>query len=60
MEGGEEDSGRIGGYKCAVRRRRETRDGRRGGIVSKKMLFALRPDYLKWKFLRRGYGALHS
>lgn len=58
------DGGRRGGQRenrgLQVCRTEETGDERRGGIVSKKTLFALRPDYLKWKFLRRGYGALHS
>ncbi len=35
------------GYKCAVWRRLER------GIVSKKCC-CTEPDYLKWKFLRRG------
>lgn len=42
--GGQEENG---GYKCAVWRRMEK------GIVSKKCCCA-QPDYLKWKFLRRG------
>lgn len=48
--GGQEENR---GYKCAVWRRLEQ------GIVSKKCC-CTEPDYLKWKFLRRGYGALHS
>lgn len=42
--GGQEENR---GYKCAVRRRLEK------GIVSKKRC-CTEPDYLKWKFLRRG------
>lgn len=43
-EGGQEENR---GYKCAVWRRLEK------GIVSKKCC-CTEPDYLKWKFLRRG------
>lgn len=42
--GGQEENR---GYKCAVWRRLEK------GIVSKKCC-CTEPDYLKWKFLRRG------
>lgn len=47
MEGGGGGQEENRGYKCAVWRRLEK------GIVSKKCC-CTEPDYLKWKFLRRG------